>query len=244
MRLGARQRAAVATPADVVVGDDAAALRAHRGIGRPRRAGRDPGDVVGRLGRPDHQGVVGVGHHVRGACRDRGGGAVGSGGVPGAQLPEHGPPAAADDADLAVAVELVTAEVEQHDHGGPELGGDHRQRRLVDLEGDAGAPQVVREGGHHAGAQVGPRGVGDHAAPGPEGGGEQVGGGGLAVGARDGCDPAALGEVRDGVLVEPEPDVAADDGAAAAQLAGHPAARPHGCRHEADTGGGAVPGGG
>ena len=36
--------------------------------------------------------------------------------------------------DLAVAIELVTEEVAEHDQGRVELGGDLRQPRLVDLE--------------------------------------------------------------------------------------------------------------
>ena len=119
-------------------------------------------------------------------------------------------------ADLADAVELVAAEVEQHDHV-----GSHRRRRLgqqalVDLEGHDRRPAARRTGRPtRPGQEVGAGGVGLHRPPGGQGGGQQPGGGGLAVGARDEGHLVAGGHQLEGRGVDGQRHPPADDGARA-----------------------------
>ena len=198
--LGAGKAAFLAAP---VIGaftekDRPAAVGAPGGIVAPAQAGADPYDSCRLARRPCHQGVVGVGH-------------------------DHSPsglqarlaPTLGDVADLVVAVELVAAQVEQHEHRRPDLRRHPAQPRLVHLQygGCPGRPggQCSSQARGHVGAQQ----VGDHRAT-PAIGcgqarGQELGSGRLAIGARDQHDLAAAGQHAKRGGVDGEDGVPADD---------------------------------
>ena len=105
------------------------------------------------LGEHRHGGVIGV-EHERGRAPRAG---------------EHSPPPLGDGVDLAVAVELVPEEVEEHDHAGGEARREQGEHGLVDLEdADAGGavdpagPASLRdERGDEPPLEVRSRAVGD-----------------------------------------------------------------------------------
>ena len=101
------------------------ALGAGRGVGAPRCAERDPGDVLRRSDRPHHVRIGRVGH-------DREVGELGA----------HDPPPLGDAADLAEAVELVAGEVAEHEQLGLQRVDDLRHPPLVDLE-DRGVGRAI-----------------------------------------------------------------------------------------------------
>jgi hypothetical protein len=133
---------------------------------------------VGRpAGGPHHERVVGVGHHAGGG-----------------QGAERVAPPVGDLAHLVAAVELIAAEVEQRHRGWADRLEHRRQPPLVDLEHRGGTGLGPAERGDEAGGHVGPEEVGDHRPRSGERGGQQVGGGGLAVGAADQGDGPIAGE--------------------------------------------------
>ena len=177
----------------------------------PPLAGADPDLGGGRVGRPHHQGVVDVGHHRRRRL-----------GV------EHLPPREGVEADLADAVELVAAEVEQHHHVGRHRRRRVRQQPLVDLERHHRPRPLVGQGAHQPRQEVGPGGVGLHRPPRGQRRRQQPGGGGLAVGAGDERHLVAGGHLLQGRRVDGQRHPPPDDGArtpsgTAGNLRHHPA---------------------
>src|SRR6478752_6208787 len=96
-----------------------------------------------------------------------------------------------------VPVELVAAEVEQHQNFWTPVGDQVRDNALIGLQHRDVRVGKLAECGGDAVVQVGAVGVGDQpvgisAQARPNGGGQQVRGGGLAVGARHTRHPAPL----------------------------------------------------
>ena len=148
LRLG--ELAAGAVPALAVPGRRAAQDRpaggAQGGVRVPGGGGVDPDDARRGARRPDHQRVVGVGDDGRA-------------GLAGAL--QRDPPGASERLDLVVPVELVAAEVQQHQDLGTAVGDHVGHHALVGLEhGDVGRRPLAQRR-RDAVVQVGAVGVGD-----------------------------------------------------------------------------------
>ena len=202
--LGLVELATGAVPALAVPGRRAAQDRpaggAQGAVRVPGGGGLDPDDARRRARRPDDQRVAGVGD-------DRRAGLAGA-------LECH-PPGASERLDLVVTVELVAAEVQQHQDLGTGVGDHVGHHALIGLEdGDVGRRSLA-EGGRDAVVQVGAVGVGDQpvgmsSQSAADRGGQQVGRRGLAVGAGHGEHPASLQELREGVRSEAGEHLATD----------------------------------
>ncbi|MPM83877.1 hypothetical protein SDC9_130946 [bioreactor metagenome] len=185
----------------VAAQQDGPALGTHGGVLLPGRGGVDPDHVLRTPGRPHHQRLLGVRDDHRPAL---------------AGLDEGIAPGAGELLDLVVAVELVAGEVQQHQDlraAEPDQVGDDALVGLQDRDVGPGRPG---EGRGDAVVEVGPVGVGDdplgvpRAETGPDRRGEEVGGGGLAVGAGHRRDPPAAEQLGEGIRVDPGHHLAAD----------------------------------
>jgi len=128
--------------------------------------------------------------------------------------------------DLAVAIELVTEEVEEDGDSGSDGWSEGSEGPFVEFKDGAeacgvadlaGPADVGEEGGGEAAFEVGTGGVGENALAGSSGQGtEGGGGGGFAVGACDGDGGVELAEAGgDEVRVDGGGDEAADSGSTA-----------------------------
>ena len=130
--------------------------------------------------------------------------------VAGVECGDHGAPAGQQRLEFAVAVELVAEQVHQHDDAGVDLVGDGGQGGLVDLEqADVGRPSDRSRDASSSAAvtpvsRLAPAELATTAdALGIEHRAHQAGGGGLAVGGRDGhCAP---GQARRELFGGPRP---------------------------------------
>ena len=84
----------------LLAGQSGTALRTKRRVLRPGGRRVDPDDLSCRLDRPDDQWLVSVRHHHRAI---------------GARVGQRVAPTAAERLDLVMAVQLVTAEVQQYE---------------------------------------------------------------------------------------------------------------------------------
>ena len=150
-------------------------------------------------------------------------------------LGDHRRPFVGQVLELAVAVELVTKQIAEHDQPRIERGRHLRQPRFVDLE-QALAAALFEQRRGHAPAHVRPGAVVDGvAAGGAHRRGQHAGGGGLAVGGADdrrAADELAA-EARDRVRRDPQQQPAGQRGAAATAAAAAERAR---CPRQRDLG--------
>ena len=116
-------------------------------------------------------------------------------------------------ADLAAPVELVAAEVEQHDHLRVHRLGDRRNMQLVDLEDGVARPGRGGQRRHRPVGHVGPGRVVRDAPRATQQAGEQVTGGRLAIRAGDQHDATPSGEPTQSMGIKRERDATADDAA-------------------------------
>ena len=133
---------------------------------------------------------------------------------------QGGAPGSAQRLDPMVPIELVAAEVEQHQDLGTAVGDQVGDHPLVGLQHrDVGRWKLAQRR-RDAVVQVGAVGVGHQpgrvgAQPGANRGGQQVGGGGLAVRARHARHPAAPQQQLERIRGEPGQHLAADRGTGA-----------------------------
>src|SRR5699024_899430 len=118
--------------------DRFAAARAARGVIGPSGARGHPYDVRGVEGDRGDQYVVAVGDEYRTRVAR-----------------QSVAQAARDGRHTADTVELVAAEIEQHDRGRARRVGDVRDVQFVDLEGGGGRVRTFAEGRHQACVHVG-----------------------------------------------------------------------------------------
>ncbi|SHT55027.1 Uncharacterised protein [Mycobacteroides abscessus subsp. abscessus] len=121
-----------------------------------------------------------------------------------------------DVVDLTHAVELIPAEIEEHDDRRVDRVGDVWHVHLVDLEHRDVGLSGPGQGGNQTGVHVGALGVGCHWPHGRQGGGGHPGGGGLAVGAGYQDCPTTSAQLRQHRAIQLECDEPADHGARAA----------------------------
>ena len=175
-----------------------AARTAHRVVG-PAAARGHPHHVRAVVGRRGHQHVIAVGDDHR---RRMAG--------------QPGPQRALDVVDLADPVELITRQVQQHDHRRVDGVGDMRHVHLVDFQRRQLGVARARQRGHQPGVHVRALGVGGD---GPERAQRRrghPGGGRLAVGAGHDGRATALAELAKDRFVQRHRDQAADHRARAA----------------------------
>ncbi len=177
-----------AVPRGPLEGDAPRAVGAPGGVGGPAQPGGDPDHVGGGRGRPGDEGIVGVGHHPRGW----------SGG-------ESPSPALGQLAHLLGAVELVPAEVQEHDRVGPGVGQDRFDPSLVDLEHRGGLRGGRCRGRPRCpGAMLAPSTLDTTGRSAARAAADETGGGRLAVGGADDHDLPAGGELGEEAIVDEE----------------------------------------
>ena len=178
-----------AVPSALAMGEDGAAVGTQRRVGGPARLGVHPDDVTSLLAHPHDERIAGIGDHRR---------TVLSGFLQGIT------PVASQEGQFVVAVQLVAAEVEQHQHFRAAHRNDVGDDSLIGLQHGDGGGRGLSQGRDDAVMQVGPIGVGDDASlavrsPSSHCGGEEVSCRGLAVGAGDTGDATVCQQFRQGV---------------------------------------------
>jgi hypothetical protein len=177
------------------------AARAAASVTRPGKARPHPPHVRSRGRGPDHEGVVRIGDNHR----------------PWLERSAGSPPALGDLPDLVVAVQLVTAQIEQDNGCWLDLPRHQTEPSLVDLEHCSGARSPTSQRRGEPRRQVGTRRIGYHLLTTcrRQRSGQQFGCRGLAVGARYKHDPPASGETRQCLGFQCQDDVPTDNRPAA-----------------------------